>query len=192
MSDFICFRWRRGNLPEKCLSYTTAVDKAIKSIKPDLLIVDFWYSPELSGPIHLNNVSIDSGMIAMQAFIDSISPYTCKIVMTLPHLTFDQNIGREFPKRLSQGLPLNKLNMQKSVWEKKREDGMKRVNALKCSKCTFLNIADAFCDERMCYSYDKELNIPYFDDWHHTTIAGLFKTMAHFKPMLFYSCNYYS
>jgi len=57
----------------------------------------------------------------------------------------------------------------------------KRLDAIKCDKCIRIDLKEIFCDNELCYAYDKETNLSYyFDGIGHLNLYGSYKL---FKPM---------
>ncbi|KAI1707859.1 acyltransferase family domain-containing protein [Ditylenchus destructor] len=172
------YGWPRYN-EKLCLSYSKAIIKLVKDLRPDVLFLNFYYDMMGHPPV-TEPYKNDPIFASLQAGLDQLQPFVGKIFLGAPNLAFDNLvIAVEVEKRLwwGEGNRVRELNQPYQYHVQRTAAHWERLRHIKCEKCVVVDWTDSFCDEkdgekRMCLAVEAESQLAYFIDDNHYSFLG--------------------
>uniref|UniRef100_A0A915CYM4 SGNH domain-containing protein n=1 Tax=Ditylenchus dipsaci TaxID=166011 RepID=A0A915CYM4_9BILA len=170
-----------------CINYSSAVNKAIFKMKPDIIFVNFRWSSMGRPPLH-SLIENDSVLKDIEVWLNKLSQAAKVVYLGAPSVEFYDSVGYELPKRMWMNSPLDSINLKYKDFIDRESVHWARMKKLRCLKCVFVGWSKAFCDseeykgedERACQAYNPTNKLAYFFDTQHCSYYGITK----FIPIL--------
>ncbi|KAI1704325.1 WD40-like beta propeller repeat domain-containing protein [Ditylenchus destructor] len=177
------YGWPRYN-EKLCLSYSKAIIKLVKELRPDVLFLNFYYDMMGHPPV-TEPYETDPIFASLQAGLDQLQPFVGKIFVGAPNLAFDNLIvAVEVEKRLwwGEGNRVRELNQPYQYHVQRTAAHWERLRHVKCEKCVIVDWTESFCDgkegeKKMCSAVEAESQLANFIDDNHYSFLGYRKSI---------------